>query len=82
VDGWSYDFDGGSFCAGEISDALNNNVPTGTGALQSMLDSRLALFGERKFELLYLLPSDGAKSGDGTVNVNEHVSLALYPNKN
>jgi hypothetical protein len=80
VDGWSYHFDGGGpFCAGAISDQLNNSVPGGMSALQSMLDTRLALFADRIFDLLYLLPGDGARSGVGTVNVDEHVSLALLP---
>ncbi|MEC2715564.1 hypothetical protein P9Z56_29145 [Bacillus cereus] len=80
VDGWSYDYNGGALvCTGKISDKLSNQVPTGVGTLQTMLDSRLALFGERRFDMLYLLPGDGTKSGTGTVNVNEHVSLALLP---
>lgn len=80
VDGWSYHFDGGGpFCAGAISDQLNSSVPGGMSALQSMLDTRLALFADRTFDLVYLLPGDGARSGVGTVNVDEHVSIALLP---
>jgi hypothetical protein len=80
VDGWSYHFDGGGpFCAGSISDQLNSNVPGGMSTLQSMLDTRLALFADRTFDLLYLLPGNGARAGGGSVNVDEHVSLALLP---
>jgi hypothetical protein len=80
VDGWSYHFDGGGpFCSGAISDALNSAVPGGIATLQSMIDTRLALFADRRFDLVYLLPGNGARAGYGTVNVNEHVSLALLP---
>lgn len=80
VDGWSYHYDGGGpFCTGTISDRLDSGVPTGMGILQSKLDTRLALFAARRFDLLYLLPGDGSRSGLGTVNVDEHVSLALLP---
>jgi hypothetical protein len=80
VDGWSYHFDGGwPVCAGSISDALNSSVPAGMATLQSLLDARLALFADRTFDLLYLLPGSGDTSGSGIVNVDEHVSLALLP---
>ena len=80
VDWWSYDFDGGGpFCSGEISDQLNSAVPGGTSTLQAMIDARLALFARQQFDLLYLLPGSGSRSGGGNVNVNEHVSLALLP---
>lgn len=80
VDGWSYHYDGGGpFCTGAINDKLNHGVPAGMSALQSLLDSRLGLFGRQTFDLVYLLPGSGDKSGSGSVNVNEHVSLALLP---
>ncbi len=80
VDWWSYDFDGGfPFCAGSISDTLDSAVPGGIGSLQSMIDNLLKLFANQTFDLLYLLPGDGTKSGGGTVNVDEHASLALLP---
>jgi len=80
VDWWSWHYDGGGpFCTGAISDGLNNSVPSGMSTLQSMLDTRLALFANRQFDMLYLLPGDGARAGDGNVNVDEHVSLALLP---
>lgn len=80
VDWWSWHYDGGGpFCTGAISDALNKSVPSGMGTLQTMLDTRLALFADRPFDMLYLLPGDGARSGVGNVNVDEHVSLALLP---
>jgi|SRR5579859_2013135 len=80
VDGWSYNYSGGGpFCTGSINDHLNSGVPAGIGTLQSMLDSRLALFASRSFDLLYLLPGDGTQSGGGTTNVNDQVSLALLP---
>ena len=80
VDGWSYHYDGGGpFCRGAINDRLNNAVPSGIGALQNLLNARLGLLGRRAFDLLYLLPGDGAKSGGGNVDVNGHASLALLP---
>jgi len=80
VDWWSYDYDGGGpFCTGAISDALDSAVPGGMSTLQSMIDARLAFFADRRFDTLYLLPGNGARSGGGNVNVNEHVSLAVIP---
>ncbi len=80
VDGWSYAYDGGGpFCTGTISDQLSNSVPNGMATLQSLLDTRLGLFASRRFDLLYLLPGNGTRSGGGTANVNEQVSLALLP---
>lgn len=80
VDGWSYSYSGGGpFCTGAINDRLNSGVPAGMGTLQNMLDTRLALFARRRFDLLYLLPGNGTRSGGGDVNVDEHVSLALLP---
>lgn len=80
VDGRSYDYSGGGpFCTGSINDALNAGVPAGMGTLQSLLDVRLALFGRSTFSTLYLLPGSGDKTGSGTVNVDEHVSLVLLP---
>lgn len=80
VDWWSYHYDGGGpFCTGAISDALSSAVPGGISALQSMIDARLALFADRRFDMLYLLPGNGTRTGGGSVNVNEHVSLALLP---
>ncbi len=80
VDWWSWHFDGGGpFCTGAIADGLNTAVPGGVPALQAILDSRLALFSGRVFDLLYLLPGSGDRSGVGSVNVNDHCSLAVLP---
>jgi len=80
VDWWSYDFDGGfPVCSGGISDALDKAVPAGLGTLQSMLDARLGLFARQRFDMLYLLPGDGTRTGGGTTNVDENVALALLP---
>lgn len=80
VDWWSYHFDGGfPFCAGGIGDKLDAAVPGGMATLQAMLDARLALFARQRFDMLYLLPGDGSRSGGGTVNVDESVALALLP---
>lgn len=80
VDGWAFHYDGGGpFCTGSISDHLNSAVPSGIAQLQALLDSSLGAFGTRRFDMLYLLPGDGARSGSGSVNVDEHVSLALLP---
>ena len=80
VERWSYDYDGGGpFCTGAINDRLNDAVPRGLTTLQSLLNTRLALFSSRRFDSVYLLPGAGERSGTGVVNVNEHVSLALLP---
>jgi len=80
VDWWSYDYNGGGpFCTGAINDKLNNAVPAGMGTLQTMLDTRLAFFANKLFDIVYLLPGDGSRSGVGNVNVDEHVSIALLP---
>ncbi|MBC7784350.1 MAG: hypothetical protein H7144_10970 [Burkholderiales bacterium] len=80
VDGWSYDYDGGwAICTGGINDKLNAAVPAGVGTLQALLNTRLSLFRDRVFDLVYLLPGSGDKSGLGKVNVNDHCSIALLP---
>lgn len=79
VDGWSYHFDGGGLCSGSISDRLNSAVPGGITTVQSKLDSLIAPFASLTFDLLYLLPGSGDKSGVGNTNVDEHVSVALLP---
>jgi hypothetical protein len=80
VDWWSYDYDGGfPACTGGISDALNRAVPQGMRTLQELIDARLALFADRRFDMLYLLPGNGTRAGGGNVNVNEHCSIALLP---
>jgi hypothetical protein len=80
VDWWTWHYDGGGpFCGGAISDGLNEAVPNGVGTLQGALDARLALFARRRFDMLYLLPGNGSRTGSGSDNVNEHVSLALLP---
>ena len=80
VDWWSASFTGGlPFCQGGISDQLSKSVPGGIAMLQALLDARLAIFGDRTFDLVYLLPGSGESSGGGAVNVDDHVSLALLP---
>jgi hypothetical protein len=80
VDGWSYDYGGGwPFCTGAINDGLNAAVPAGMGTLESLLTAALAAYGGQTFDLVYLLPGAADKSGVGSVNVDEHVSLALLP---
>jgi hypothetical protein len=80
VDGWSYHFDGGTpACSGAISDRLNANVPGGMATLQGLLDASLAGLGRQRFDLVYLLPGAAERAGVGSVNVDEHVSLALLP---
>jgi hypothetical protein len=80
VDWWSFDYDGGGpFCTGEISSRLRSALSQGVATLQSLINARLELFADRRFDMLYLLPGAGSRSGGGSVNVNEHVSLALLP---
>ena len=80
VHGWSYHYDGGGpFCTGEISSRLSSAVPGAIGTLQTQLDTFLGLLGSRRFDTLYYLPGSAEKSGSGTTNVNDRVSLALLP---
>jgi hypothetical protein len=80
VDGWSYHYDGGGpFCTGSISDGLDANVPAGARKLQEAINTRLEWIADRRFDLLYLLPGDGARTGGGSVNVNESISIAVLP---
>jgi len=80
VDGWSYHYDGGGpFCTGTINDRLNTAVPGGISTLQGLLDAALASYARQRFDLVYLLPGAADRSGVGSVNVDEHVSLALLP---
>jgi hypothetical protein len=80
VDGWSYDYDGGGpFCTGSINSDLDSGVPAGMATVQAQLDVRLDLYASERFDLVYLLPGSAETSGTGSVNVNEHVSLALLP---
>jgi hypothetical protein len=80
VDGWSYHYDGGGpFCTGAIDDALNTAVPGGVREVQALLDERTALFADRRFSMVYLLPGDGARTGVQNFDVDEHVALALLP---
>ena len=80
VDGWSYHYDGGGpFCTGDISDALDSKVPAGARKLQEAIDLRLKWIADRRFDLLYLLPGDGARTGGGSVNVNDSISIAVLP---
>jgi hypothetical protein len=81
VDGWSYHYDGGGpFCTGGINDALNAAVPGGVGAVQSVLDNRLALLSGFTFGSLYFLPGSGTKNpGDTSENADQDVAIAVVP---
>jgi hypothetical protein len=80
IDGWSYHYDGGGpFCTGSISDSLDSSVPAGAQKIQEAIDIRLELIADRRFDLLYLLPGDGARTGGGSVNVNDSISIAALP---
>jgi hypothetical protein len=82
VDGWSYHYDGGfPFCTGSVSDALDSKVPAGAQQLQQKINERLdwPIIKDLRFDLLYLLPGDGAKTGGGSVNVNDSISIAVLP---
>jgi hypothetical protein len=54
-------------------------VPAGAQALQQAINMRLEWIKDRRFDLLYLLPGDGAKTGGGSVNVNDSISIAALP---
>ncbi|UOX98417.1 hypothetical protein MWG54_12725 [Bacillus cereus] len=87
VEGWWFHFDEGLSwitCSSQVKDKLNDAVPKGMAPLQSMLDTQLGLFSDRKFKDLYLLPGDGNQSKTinffgGPDNVDNHVSIALIP---
>jgi hypothetical protein len=80
IDGWSYHYDGGGpFCTGDISDGLDSSVPAGARQLQEAINMRLDWIADRRFDLLYLLPGDGSRSGGGSVNVNDSISIAALP---
>ncbi|HEX5553855.1 MAG TPA: hypothetical protein VFX43_11465 [Chitinophagaceae bacterium] len=80
VDGWAYQYNGGGpFCTGEISSRLSSAVPGAIGTLQQQLNLFLELLGRRQFDMLYYLPGSAERSGSGTTNVNDRVSLALLP---
>lgn len=79
VHGWAYDFSGGSFCSGEISNRLSRAVPGAISTLQEQLNVFLGLLASRQFDIFYYLPGSADHSGSGTTNVNESVSLALLP---
>jgi hypothetical protein len=78
VDGWSYSYDGGGpFCTGSIDESLDGQIPAGMATVRSLLNAAVGLYSDRRFDLVYLLPGAAQRSGSGSVNVNEHVSLAL-----
>ena len=80
VDGWAYHFDGGTpFCSGAITDGLNTALPSGVGTVQAKLNEMIALFGQQKFSMLYLLPGKGERFGGGNTNVNDAAALVLLP---
>lgn len=81
VDGWSYNYDGGGpFCTGSINDALNAAVPSGTGPLQTVLDSKLALLAGATFSTVYILPGSGTKaSGNTQENADTDAAIVVLP---
>jgi hypothetical protein len=79
VDGWDYHFDGGSFCSGSISDALNSSVPGAIGQIQTELNTFLGLINSRQFDMVYYLPGTAGHSGSGSVDVDNSISIALLP---
>jgi len=80
VHGWGYSYDGGEpFCTGDINSGLDSAVPGAIGTLQDQLNEFLGLIGKTQFDLLYYLPGGADKTGSGTTNVDNAVSLALLP---
>jgi hypothetical protein len=79
VDGWSYNYGGGGpFCTGSINDALNAAVPSGVGALQTTLDSKLALLSGITFWAVYVLPGTGTKvPGEHAENADVDAAIAV-----
>ena len=79
VDGWSYNYDGGSpFCTGGINDALNSAVPAGIGQLQTELDTKLGALSAFQFSSLYILPGSGTKTpGEHAENADDDAAIAV-----
>lgn len=95
VDGWSYEFGGGTGILGDgcgrsqTREALDSGVPAGMSALQGALDSWEELLGtlsapivdgRARFRDVYLLPADGI-DGSGTTDTRDHIALALLPQR-
>lgn len=82
IQGWYYSYSGGGpFCTGSISSALSSAVPSGIAPLQGLLNTSLPLFAAgRTFNMLYLLPGHGVRSGFSSDNADNNVALAVIPN--
>ncbi len=81
IDGWAWWHDGAGFCNGALRDGLNAGVPDGVGTLGNLLNTGLGLFARgRGFNMLYLLPGRGARSGFRSDNADNNIALAVLPN--
>ncbi len=79
VDGWSYRFDGGWPLASIVRRRLSGAVADAVDNVQELLDTAIERFSRQRFDLVYLLPGNGARSGIDNTDVDTHVSLALLP---
>lgn len=81
IDGWWWEHDGAGFCNGSLRDGLNAGVSAGIGTLAGVLNTGIALFAaERTFNMLYLLPGRGQRSGWRSDNADNNIALAVLPN--
>ncbi len=94
VDGWSYEFGGGTGIAGgdcgrnQANGQLQTAIPGGIPQLQASLDQWTAAAGilaapirngRAAFRGLYLLPADADRSPSGTTDTGDNVALVLLP---
>ncbi len=94
VDGWSYEFGGGTGIFGgdcgrnQANAQLQAAVPGGIPQLQASLDQWAAAAGilaapirngRAAFRGLYLLPADADRSPSGTSDTGDNVALVLLP---
>ena len=80
IDGWYWQHDGAGLCNGELRDGLNEGVPAGIPALQSLLSLGLGVAaGERRFSTMYLLPGQGGRSGFSEDDADRRIALAMIP---
>jgi hypothetical protein len=80
VEGWSFHFDGGAWCAKAIEDALGSAVPHAVDLVQGLVDQALSAVQGLPFQTLYLLPGSGTRApGAHHGACDAGAALALIP---
>jgi hypothetical protein len=81
IEGWYWQHDGAGLCNDALRSGLNAGVPAGIPALQSLLSLGLAnVAGDRTFNMMYLLPGQGLRSGFSEDDADRRIALAMIPN--